>query len=628
MKKLFLLSFIAFWAAFGQVSAQCSQCTPVNCAAQKPAGGLCNNLPDDTAGKPYNQVISFYMPHELRDPTTLAQCSGCSYVELRRIRIVGIQGLPTGVTATPSHSNGIYDVQAGDTLGCVTFCGTPVAPGTYILIVNLLADVTAHGTPIGNVDANGQSQNYRDTFVLYPGTSVCPQTFSIGNGPCVLKSCDSISVNLDASLTNTHCPNLISYAWDYGNGVTSAIKTPGVINYTTPDTFHLNLTTTYYTYRIQEVSVQITGGWTGDIEELTSASSPEPYLVIGAVGFNNRGNGVSNTRATFSNLNLVIPDANCGDPLEILVFDEDQGPPFGSQDDNCGTHHVTPGVPNQITSTVSNSNIAVTFDTVATSSITESLDVIVFPHPPLPVIIAERDSFCDGDSSRLSLNVSLEGYAINWYLNDTIELPSNDSVVYVSLPGDYKVKITNTETGCSETSPVHSIAVGTAAPSSIAIIFTGTREYVTPFPSSGFAVDWYFNGNLVVGQNGKFLPYLGAGQYSAELYNIDFPYCRTATGPDSIVSGINDLADNSVYAINVFPNPNNGLFNVNFTSDETQDIRLTVTSTIGQMVYDRKIESFTGTFNQQLDLSTFSKGVYIATIETKYGKHNSRVVVQ
>ncbi len=629
MKKLFLLSFMAFMLGFGQVSAQCSQCTPVDCSLLKPAGGLCNQAPDDTAGNPYNAVLSFYMPHELRDPTTLAQCSGCSYVELRKIKIVGFQGLPTGVSATPNHANGLYDVQGGDTTGCVTFCGTPVAPGTYIIIVNLLADVTAHGTPIGNVDANGQAQTYRDTIEIFPGTSECPQTFSIGNGPCVLKACDSVGVDLNATLVNTNCANLISYAWDFGNGGTSHNKTPGVINYTTPDTFHLNLVTTYYTYRVKTVTCTITGGYTGDIEELTSASNPDPFIVIPSLGFSTRGSGSDNvTTLTFTDINQVIPDANCATPLEIQVWDEDTGPPFGSQDDNCGSHFITPAIPNQVFDQVTNSTVAVTFDTVAASSITETIDVIVFPHPPLPVIIAERDSFCNGDSTRLSLNVAFDGYAINWYLNDTIELQSNDSAVYISLPGEYTVKITNVETGCSEISTPHTIAVGTAAPASIAIVFTGTREYVTPFPSGGFAVDWFYNGNLVVGENGKFLPYLGDGQYYAELYNASFPYCRVAAQPDTIVSGINDLSDNSVYAINVYPNPNNGRFNVNFTSDETQDIKLTVTSTIGQTVYERKIESFNGTFNQELNLSDFSKGVYIATIETKYGRHNSRIVIQ
>lgn len=631
MKNILLISLLVLAAAFSRVKAQCTICTPVDCAIQKPAGGLCVPLPDDTAGTPYDAVVSFYMPHELRDPTTLAQCSGCSYVELRKIRIVGIQGLPTGVSATPNVGNGTYNVQAGDTVGCVTFCGTPVAPGTYIIVVNLEADVTARGIPvIGSVDRDGQAQTYRDTIEIFPSVSDCPQTFTIGSGPCILKACDSVAVNLNATLTNTYCPNLISYAWNYGNGGTSSQKTPGVINYTTPDTFQLSLTTTYYTYRVKDIYVNLKSGYCGDVEELTCGGfSPEPYLKIGSLGLNNRGNGVSANTTTFTNLNLVVAEAGCASPIEIQVWDEDNGSPFGSQDDNCGTHYITPAVPNQVLSSVTNSDVAVSFDTVAASSVTENIDVIVFPHPPIPAIVTAKDSMCAGDSTLIALDIPVPGYDIKWYLNDTTELASTDSAIYVSLPGSYTAKITNVVTGCTEFAAPKIIGVGTAPPPFLEIIFTGTQEFLNPLPSGDFSVDWYYNGNLVAGQNGGILPFYGNGAYYVEMYNTNYPQCRISAGPDTFaVSSIMDLTDNSIYGVKVFPNPNNGKFTLNFITEETQDITITLTNTIGQVVYNRNFAGFTGRFNQDLDLTDLSKGVYTATIETKYGKHNSRVVVQ
>ncbi|HLP21631.1 MAG TPA: hypothetical protein VK174_15065, partial [Chitinophagales bacterium] len=464
MKKLLLLSFVLLIGAAGRLSAQCATCIPVSCSALKPAGGLCNYLPDDTAGQPYDEVISFYMPNRLTDPTTLAQCSGCNYVELRHIRIAGITGLPTGMSASPNHSNGYYDVQNGDSIGCVRFCGTPVAPGVYYIVVNLIADVTAHGTPIGDVDANNQAQTYRDTIEIFPGTSECPQSFSLGSGACQLKACDSVSVNLNATLTNPDCANLISYAWSYGNGGTSAVKTPGFVNYTTPDTFPLSLTTTYYSYRIKEITVELTGGYTGDIEELTGLSNPDPYVTISSIGYSSRGTGSDQDSKTITGLNLVIPGNACATPLSITAWDEDQGPPLGSADDNCGSHNITPAVPNQVSSTTGNSKIWVTFDTVAVSSLTETVNVVVFPHAPVPVLMADRDSICNGDSTTLYISNYAPGYNINWFLNDTTELVTSDSAIVVKVKGSYKVKITNVVTGCSEWSAPYVISVGQASP--------------------------------------------------------------------------------------------------------------------------------------------------------------------
>ena len=73
---------------------------------------------------------------------------------------------------------------------------------------------------------------------------------------------------------------------------------------------------------------------------------------------------------------------------------------------------------------------------------------------------------------------------------------------------------------------------------------------------------------------------------------------------------------------------NNGKFKVTFTTDETQDIRLVISNTIGQSISERKIENFNGAFNEEIDLSELSKGVYVVTIETNNGSHNSKVVVQ
>src|SRR5687768_17309740 len=137
MKKFTFLFSLLLTTAYQQLNAQpCAMCTPVNCAAQKPTGGLCNNLPDDTAGQYYDEVISFYMPKTLTDPATLQQCNNCSYVELRNIEIAGITGLPIGVKVTMSQG-GIYDVSGGDTLGCVRFCDIPREDGTFIVVVNL-----------------------------------------------------------------------------------------------------------------------------------------------------------------------------------------------------------------------------------------------------------------------------------------------------------------------------------------------------------------------------------------------------------------------------------------------------------------------------------------------------------
>lgn len=635
--KRFLLICFSVLVAHTAIYAQCASCTPIDCSAIKPTGGLCDTLPDGTAGVAYDTVISFYMPNTLTDPTTLGQCGGCSSVTLRQIDIVSVQGLPPGLNWTASD-NGSYDVDGGTNFGCVRFCGTPLAPGTYYITVNLLADVTANGVPvIGSVNADNQSQQYRDTIVIFPGVSECPGTFVLGSGPCVTTSCNSISVDLDANLTNDNCSNLISYAWDYGNGQTSNVKTPGVINYTTPDTFPITLTTTFYTYRIKDVEVNVTGGYGGDIEE-SFGGAPEPYIRIDALSFNNRG-GASGQNQFWQGLNLVIPDANCDDPVEIRVREEDTGlpegtNPLGSGDDNIDVYNIVPPVTNTypyiVSNQGSNSKIWVTFDTIATSSVTETIDIIVNPTPPIPTLLLSSDSICNGDSAWLYTAEGIgEGFQFQWYLNDTTELASSDSAVQVNLAGAYTLKITSTTTGCSEFSAAAvSLATGTPAPANVNIINNGTQLFLSPFPN-GFSADWYYNGNLVTGQNGKFLPHLGNGTYTATVYNTLFPGCATETMAYELTGvGIADVVANNMYDVNVYPNPNNGRFTINFGIETSADVKISVSNLIGQQVFNRTLQGFSGTYNQELDLSTLGKGVYIVNFETGGTAVNRKVVVQ
>ncbi len=149
--------------------------------------------------------------------------------------------------------------------------------------------------------------------------------------------------------------------------------------------------------------------------------------------------------------------------------------------------------------------------------------------------------------------------------------------------------------------------------------------FVTPYDTS-FAVDWYFNGNLVSGQNGKFLPYLGNGVYNAEIYNKRYPACRTIMEADTVVSGIEDLS--SVYNLNVFPNPNNGSFTIQFSSEESNELWIEVQNMIGEVIYSRKMEVTSGLYSENLSLNDVAKGVYFVSLKNDRGSVNKKVIIQ
>jgi hypothetical protein len=621
-----------------QSNAQCPTCTPafITCP---PSGGLCNKLDTAYANHPYLKVINFYMPQVITDPTILSQCDGCSQVDLLSITVTGVSGLPTGVNYLVSNG-GYFNVQGGDTLGCATFCGTPLLPGVYVVTVYLSADVVAIGTPIGNVTQNNNPQHYIDTLVVLPDTTAGVSSFTYGNNGS--SACDSITITLNAKYSAPQ-PNLTRYFWTLPGGQTSQVQSPGTFSFTNhssvPDTFPITLTTIFYNYTVSYIHIaQIFGGFCGTLphQQLTcicvsGADSPNPFIEFPLLGFNNSANAPT---ATCRNINFT-PGQNDTIPagtftLPMQLWDLDEGDPFHIYVNELISTYTLNVQLGQQNFSDNNAEGYVQFDTIEGTVITETLNVIVNPTPRTPNVAASRDTFCSGDSILISVDTAsyYSGCSYAWY-RDTIFLTAQtDSAFYTTQAGKYKVIITNTATGCSNSSTFKTVYEGQSPNSGANIVFTGTEEYINPLPG-GFAADWYYNGNLVTGQNGGTLPYLGNGVYQAETYNINYPGCNYMLAADSISTvSINEVSNKAVYNLNILPNPNNGNFLLQFSSPRAQDLNITIHTVIGELVYSKAMGNFSGNFNEEMNLTALSKGIYIVTIESAKGTENRKIVIQ
>lgn len=81
-------------------------------------------------------------------------------------------------------------------------------------------------------------------------------------------------------------------------------------------------------------------------------------------------------------------------------------------------------------------------------------------------------------------------------------------------------------------------------------------------------------------------------------------------------------------SIELYPNPTNGLFNLNFNSYNGQDMTIRVVNTIGQTMYIETLDNFAGVYNNTIDISTQPKGIYFLQIITDKGIINRKVALQ
>lgn len=433
MKKYILLfalltSHISHLSSFAQSCPGCQIDNQCGVGVTPVAPTLCPSvLPNATQNVAYDQDLTFFMPRQFVD-----QGSG-QQVTLNGITVTQIVGMPAGLNFTCDQPGCAYTVTQ-DSWGCVKICGTPTVPGTYNVVVNVVANVT---TPIGTIN---NPASFILTLIVDPAPGGNPY---FGFNPP--SGCGSISVTYGAYLDFS--PNQVTtYAWDFDNGNTSTQQNPPVQNYTTPGEYYPTLVTTVSNFVLTDVTVTASGsGWCGDIEEISlfgvCQGAPDLYFTFtnGSQNYTSSA-GSNNLSNSWSNLNRVLEN-----PAFNLNFWDSDGT---SQDDNLGaypTYVTTPGTFNFTTpETFGTYTIALQVDTVYTVTDT----VTVFANPPKPDMIAlPNDSVCLGDS--LLLTTGTGPYTYQWYQSQTFI--SDSEAVWVSEPGltgFYNLLITDTTNFC------------------------------------------------------------------------------------------------------------------------------------------------------------------------------------
>jgi len=77
----------------------------------------------------------------------------------------------------------------------------------------------------------------------------------------------------------------------------------------------------------------------------------------------------------------------------------------------------------------------------------------------------------------------------------------------------------------------------------------------------------------------------------------------------------------------IYPNPNNGNFNIQFDSQSGNEIKVGVHDIRGRQIFNQSFEN-TGLFNQNLELNDIQSGVYMVTVQDGDKKETRKIVIQ
>lgn len=98
--------------------------------------------------------------------------------------------------------------------------------------------------------------------------------------------------------------------------------------------------------------------------------------------------------------------------------------------------------------------------------------------------------------------------------------------------------------------------------------------------------------------------------------------------PNPAAIGINSPSAKS-NIMTFYPNPSNGLLNINFSSAPLQKISLVITNLLGQTMMEQAIDKSTLTKNSiQLDMHTYPEGIYFISVKIGEDTQTERLVIK
>ena len=78
----------------------------------------------------------------------------------------------------------------------------------------------------------------------------------------------------------------------------------------------------------------------------------------------------------------------------------------------------------------------------------------------------------------------------------------------------------------------------------------------------------------------------------------------------------------------MYPNPSRGEFNISFDLESRQNVYLSITNYLGEVIFTEELKDQEGQYNKTFDLGNKANGIYMLNITTNNQNINQRIVIQ
>jgi hypothetical protein len=147
---------------------------------------------------------------------------------------------------------------------------------------------------------------------------------------------------------------------------------------------------------------------------------------------------------------------------------------------------------------------------------------------------------------------------------------------------------------------------------------------------------WFLNGNAISGATERSFTPSQNGNYSVRvtLGNCAVVTSNTVSvgsgGRSAMHQQTEDLDKEepgiNSFSFEIFPNPNDGNFEISFNSATQQTFQLKIFNALGQVILDEPLPEFTGSYSKQVKLSNHAKGVYTVVLNSTHNRVIKKII--
>lgn len=139
---------------------------------------------------------------------------------------------------------------------------------------------------------------------------------------------------------------------------------------------------------------------------------------------------------------------------------------------------------------------------------------------------------------------------------------------------------------------------------------------------------WLFNGSPIVGISNQYYTTSANGCYTVKIFDTNDSTCFKESDPTCINSvNINELI--VIESIKLYPNPNNGVFNLSFELLKRKDVTIHILNSSGQKIYSKSYDNtLFGEQKISINLQNLPNGIYFAKINVRESHKTKKILIK